>query len=146
MKAFIAYRHTREKPSDLARLLGAVRDALSYMGIGTYATFFEENTKSMRAADVMRHGFAELDRADFLLVLQNREERSEGMLLEVDYALAKGIPILVAVQQDVAARTQLPEIIGKYFQWQDVEDLQAQLARYDFSWVTQAVATQAQLQ
>jgi len=35
--------------------------------------------------------------SDLLLVLQDSEERSEGMLMEVGYALAKRMPMVVAV-------------------------------------------------
>src|SRR5579871_3573922 len=98
MEAFLAYRHTGESMEDLEALLGSTRDALARAGVNAYCTFFDEaefQSKSLGARQIMEHAFATIDTKDMLFVVQTSDNKSEGMLMEVGYCIAKGIPVVV---------------------------------------------------
>lgn len=140
MKAFLAYRHTGESLKNLEHLLGDVRDALAVSGIDAYCTFFDEaefQNKSLNARQIMEHAFEMIDTRDLLFVIQTSENKSEGMLMEVGYCVAKSIPIVVAVRSDVR-HTYLPEMGDIVISWKDIDDLHKQIKNTDFSVLTKS--------
>lgn len=125
MAYFISYRHTDADPQQLQQLLPAIRDAFTAAGETIYSTYFED--ESFRAAhstpaEMMRHAFTKIDELRGLFVIQNSNERSEGMLMEVGYCLAKNYPICVATQQNVQ-HTYLPSMVKRHLVYNDIEDL-----------------------
>ncbi|TAK89124.1 hypothetical protein EPO04_03425 [Patescibacteria group bacterium] len=135
MKTFIAYRHTGEDPAALEKLLGSVRSAFDQAGVSAYATFFDETVfqaKSMGAKEIMSHAFAVINESDFLFVIQSSDSKSEGLLMEVGYCLAKGIPVVVATHQNVK-HTYLPEMATLSISWVGPQDLISKIAEVDFS-------------
>lgn len=134
MKAFIAYRFTGEEPEQLGELLARVRDKLKEAEVEAYCTFFDEASfkdKSYGAKQIMEHAFAVIDKSDMLLIIQTSENKSEGMLMEAGYCLAKGIPIVAAVKKGVTA-TYVPQIADRSFEWTDLEDFQKKIEAFDF--------------
>lgn len=80
----------------------------------------------------MEHAFSIIDHSDMLFVILTSENRSEGVLIEAGYCIAKNIPVVVAVQSGVK-HTYLPEMASKTFRWTDREDLQHQIETTDYS-------------
>lgn len=138
MRAFLAYRHTGEEARQIDGLLAPVKSALAARDIHAYSTYFDvRGGKATAAGPVaqssafMQEAFRMMAESDLVLVLQASELRSEGMLMEVGYALAKGLPVVVATQQQVA-NTYLPDMAHASLRWADVADLVAQLTEFDF--------------
>lgn len=134
MKTFIAYRFTGEDPKQLKPLLVAVRDGLKNTGVEAYCTFFDEDEfkgKSYNARQIMEHAFRIMNESDFLFALQTSENKSEGMLMEVGYCIAKGIPVVVAIKAGVK-NTYVPEMGEVKLTWRTTEDLVKELQRIDF--------------
>jgi len=124
-KSFISYRHKGEDPAKLLKLLTAVRDGLSEAGISAYCTFFDEDKfqeKSFGAREIMEHAFKKIKTVDVLFVLLTSDEKSEGMLMEIGYCLAKGIPIVVAAKNTVKS-SSVPEMATHAVVWSDIADL-----------------------
>jgi nucleoside 2-deoxyribosyltransferase len=125
MKAFIAYRHTGEATEHLLGLLTAVRDGLTEAGVSAYCTFFDEDTfkvKSYKASDIMDHAFKKIGTVDVLFVLMTSDEKSEAMLMEIGYCIAKKIPIVVAVK-DTVKSSYVPELADYSIVWSDIAEL-----------------------
>jgi nucleoside 2-deoxyribosyltransferase len=83
--------------------------------------------KGKTAGEIMAHAFSVIDSSEFLFVILASEEKSEGMILEVGYCIAKGIPVIIAVKEGVK-NTYLPEMGKKTFVWRDNQDLSAKIA------------------
>jgi nucleoside 2-deoxyribosyltransferase len=125
MKTFLAYRFTGEDPKLLEPLLITIREALKEKGIDSYCTFFDEDEfkdKSLNARQIMEHAFKIIDESDFLFVLMTSENKSEGMLMEVGYCVAKGIPIIVAVKEGIN-KTYVPEMSEMKIIWSNADQL-----------------------
>jgi len=135
MKAFIAYRFSGEDPKIIEPALTAVRDGLNFQKIDSYCTFFNDlpdRDKNGTAKAIMLHAFKEIEQSDFLFVLQTSEAKSEGMLMEVGYCLAKQIPIVVANCRGVRS-SYIHLLANKHFDWEDVLDLTDKTANLDYS-------------
>ena len=133
MKTFIAYRFTGEDPEQLRPLLSGIRDAFAANNTESYCTFFDEDEfkdKAFDARQIMDHAFGIIDGSDFLFVLMTSESKSEGMILEVGYCIAKGIPIVVAVKEGVS-NTYIPDMGTKKITWSDHDDLFEKIAQFD---------------
>lgn len=124
-KSFISYRHKGEDPAELLKLLTAVRDGLGEAGISAYCTFFDEDAfqeKAYGAKEIMNHAFKKISTVDVLFVILTSDERSEGMLMEIGYCLAKGIPVVVAAKDTVKSST-VPDMATHVVVWSDIEEL-----------------------
>ncbi len=140
MKAFIAYRSSGEDPGVLEPLLTAVRDALSKKGIDAYCTFFNEQAfkdKSLTPRQILKHAFKVIDGSDFLFVLQSSDNKSGGMLIEIGYTLAKGIPIAAAVKNNLEFRL-IANIADANLAWTDSASLVQTIQNFEFGQLRQA--------
>lgn len=129
MKTFIAYRFTGEDPKDLGPIQEAIRSGFLQRGVEAYSTFFDEEdflNKSMNARQIMDHAFQKIDDSDFLFVILTSDNKSEGMLMEIGYCIAKKIPIIVAVKSS-AGSTYVPDMAELSFKWDSVDDLRAKI-------------------
>jgi len=125
IKSFISYRHKGENPAKLLKLLTAVREGLSEAGVSAYCTFFDEDAfqeKAFGARDIMDHAFKKINTVDVLFVILTSDEKSEGMLMEIGYALAKKIPIVVAAKNTVKV-SYVPEMATYFIVWSDIAEL-----------------------
>jgi nucleoside 2-deoxyribosyltransferase len=130
----VAYRFTGEDPKVLEPLLTAIRDGLQENGVDSYSSFFDEaefQDKSMTARQIMDHAFSIINDIDFLFVVQTSESKSEGMLMEVGYCIAKGIPIVVANKKGITG-TYVPQMAEQVMVWESVEDLTQKIQASDF--------------
>jgi nucleoside 2-deoxyribosyltransferase len=135
MNCFIACRETGENLSDLEKVLLSVRAVLKKVKIKIYCTFLDHTQEPKfgeDARDVMHHAFEKIDKSDFLLVIQRSSEKSEGMIMEIGYCLAKGIPILLAKKENIGY-TYLPDMADFSFEFNDTNDLVSKLENFNFS-------------
>lgn len=129
MKTFVAYRFTGEDPSELEPLLVTIRAALIEKGIEVYCTFFDEDefkNKGFGPRKIMDHAFDIIDECDFMFVVLTSDAKSEGLLMEVGYCIAKNIPVVVATKDNVKF-TYVPDMGKKSFIWNDLDDLQSKI-------------------
>lgn len=135
MKAVVSYRYNGEVVERLEMLLLKVCDALKSAGVDPYCVFFEHYNKdncNKTPAEMMQMAFSQIDKTDILFVIQTSEARSEGMLMEVGYAFAKGVKVVVATKKGVE-NTYLPSMADYSLAYDDQKDLLLQISQTDFS-------------
>jgi len=100
MRVCVVPAHRRDL-NTIRPMLETVRRALAEQGVEIHNTFFDvrqgDSAPELGPVGFKREAFGMMEWSDLLLVLQDSEERSEGMLMEVGYALAKRMPMVVAV-------------------------------------------------
>ncbi len=104
MKIFISYKFTGEDPEVLKEGLSGICSALSTAGYDSFCNFNSEDlyqTNNYSVKQIMEHALEELDKSDALLAWINSDSRSEGMLIEIGYARAKGKKIILAAREGV---------------------------------------------
>ncbi len=128
MKIFISYKFTGETNEDLKNLLLPVKNALKKMeGVeSVYCNFFDEDlpirSKNFKSHEYVTDAFPSIDKADAQFVIINSEEKSEGMILEMGYAIAKGKKVIVAIKNGIT-NTYLPGIADESIEWESIDDL-----------------------
>jgi len=120
MKIFIGQRVTGEDINSLVKesekVLAALKEA------GHEAEHFIDEESKLGAKIQLNHAFEEIDKRDVFLAIIRSNEKSEGMLIEVGYALAKGKKLIVAVKEGVD-KTYVPELADHVIKFSDVYDL-----------------------
>jgi len=134
MKAVISYRYNGEVIKDLEALLISVCNALKTIGVDPYCVYFEHFNKECdkTPAEMMQMAFSYIDKSDFLFVIQTSEARSEGMLMEIGYAIAKGTKVVVATKLGVE-NTYLPSMADYSISYLDINDLVRLIKQTNFN-------------
>lgn len=134
MKAFVSYRHSGEDKYVLKLRMAAIKQGLERSGLEYYCTYFDEDgfqAKDMGASEIMHHAFDIIkDDCDFLLVVLANNEKSEGMLMEIGYCIAKGIPVVVVISTEVV-NSYVHELANMVCWWGNLYDLEDALATLD---------------
>jgi nucleoside 2-deoxyribosyltransferase len=135
MKAFNSYRFTGETEENLRNLLTPVTEALHEAGAEAYCNFFDEDlpvrSKNFKPQDYVFDAFKTINGTNMLFVILNSEDKSEGMLMEIGYALAKGKKVVVAVKDGVQ-KSYVPGMASLVLPYSNVEDLAEKIKNADF--------------
>lgn len=136
MKVFISYRFTGESKEDLDNLLIPIKTTLDGRGIDLYCNYFDSDlavrSKNFAPQDYVFDAFSTLNNCQLLIALIKSSDKSEGMILEVGYAIAKGIPVVAAVKDGVNG-TYLPGMAKGKIEWSTNEDLCKKIENFDFN-------------
>ena len=124
MKFFIAYRYTGEDKKELAKFMKTFCDLVQSNGHSSYCTFFEDEKKfhNKSKKEIINHAFDEIDKSDITLVIIRSEEKSEGMLIEVGYTLAKRKKLILCINEKVR-NTYLRDLADEVIEYKDAKDL-----------------------
>ena len=135
MKGFISYRFTGEKLEDLKNILTPIQNKLKKVGVDAYCNFFDKDlpirSKNFKPQDYVFDAFKTLDNIELLFVLITSENKSEGMILEVGYSIAKSIPVVVAVEKSVK-NTYLPDMANLVIRFNSTDDLLEKISKTNF--------------
>lgn len=135
MGYFVAYRHTGADPERLNVLLPAVCESLKELGQAVYCTYFDDaefKAKGSKPRQIMEHAFSKIEEMDGLFVVLDGEEKSEGMLMEVGYCVARGLNIVVAKRSGVD-NTYVPNMADYSFEYDNVDDLKQKILTLETS-------------
>lgn len=135
MKIFISYRYTGEDLSILRGILEKItslfesKDHSVFCSFG-HNDFFQKENYSYK--QIIDYALKELDESDYVFAFIKSQEKSEGMLLELGYAYAKGKKIILAKKEDVHT-TFIQEIAGGTISFTDLKDLYKKLELLELS-------------
>lgn len=83
----------------------------------------------------MAHAFSIIEKSDFIFVVQASDGKSEGMLMEVGFCIARGIPVVVATKEGLGY-TYLPDMARIKLKWASVNELVQMIESTDLSKLT----------
>ena len=134
MKIFISYRYTGEDLSLLQEIMETIVSKIETKGHEVYCSFgkrefFAEQNFSLK--EILDDALQALETSDCIFALVKSSEKSEGMLLELGYAYAKGKNVIVAKQKDATA-TFIPEIANQLIEFSEVSELYSALDAFTF--------------
>ena len=124
-KFFISYKFTGENPAELERILLEISNILKKSGHKVYSASKDEKLfieEKFIAKQILNHALKEIDNADCILVFAKSNEKSEGMLIEIGYALAKKKKIILAMKEGVNFYFT-EDIADKVIEFSDIKDL-----------------------
>lgn len=125
MRTFIAYRFTGESLAELKPMLEGIVEAFSKRGVEAYCSLFDEpdfQEKGYTQRQIFDYTFSVLDDTDFIFVLQMSKAKSEGMLMEIGYCIAKKKPVVLAQKRGIT-ETYIHEFADTVVQFNTIDDV-----------------------
>jgi nucleoside 2-deoxyribosyltransferase len=128
MKIYLAYRFTGEDPAVLDKELGTIVDILKQNGHQTFCSFWKEKyyrDNNFSNKEVINYTLPKIDTSDALIAYIKSDQKSEGMLLEIGYALGKSKPVIVVIKEGITTNfvTDLASQIIRYQDFSELENL-----------------------
>ena len=125
MKIFISYRFTRENQKILKEELEFIRSGLKLTGHSYWVSLdrqgiFRRNNYTRK--QILKYALRELDKSAAILAFVKSNRKSEGMLIEIGYALAKKKKFILAIRKGIKT-TFLREIADKVIEFKSIKDL-----------------------
>lgn len=122
---FLSYRFTGEDTNELTETLGKILSALRSVGHTVYCSiedekWFRENNRTNK--EILAHALERLDKSDVILAFVKSDQKSEGMLIEVGYMLAKDKTFALALKRGIKT-TFLAEIADPFIEFDSIGDL-----------------------
>ena len=133
MKVFLSYRFTGEDPAELKEVLKRLCASLDKAGHGCFCSFWKDdffNENKFTHKQILDYAFKEIDNADCLLAFVKSKEKSEGMLLEIGYALAKKKKFILAVKKGIDT-VFLHEMADQVIEFENLEELYEKLEKLE---------------
>ena len=107
----------------LRRETEKITNALMKIGYIVYSTIEKEGKNTFkRKGDWVLHAFEEINKNEIFLAIVRNEHRSEGMLIEIGYSLAKKKKIILAINENVK-NTYLRDFADIIIEWKNIDDL-----------------------
>lgn len=131
MKVFVAYKYTGEDFKELQKTIPNICKTIDSAGNGTLCSFFNEDfykEKKYSTGQILKHVFKEIEKADCLLAFIQSPEKSEGMLLEIGYALALDKKFILAIKKGLET-TFLHEMADQVIEFENIEELHTKLKK-----------------
>ena len=101
---FISFRFTGEDPAirkqEIDFLIEKLQPTYPHIYCSLYDDFFEQ--EGISYADIIERTLDMLSQSKKMLIYVKSSEKSEGMLIEVGYAIAKNIPMEVYIKKGVS--------------------------------------------
>ena len=121
---FLSYRFTGEDINELTETLGKVLLTLRSVGHTVYCSiedekWFRENHRTNK--EILKHALERLDKSDVILAFVKSDQKSEGMLLEVGYMMAKGKSFALALKRETKT-TFLAELAEPLIEFDSIDD------------------------
>ena len=128
MRIFIGQAVSGEDLNQLYKEMDAVYLSLDKACHLHYCTLKEnkQDFNKKTKMEMMKHAFDEIDKSDAFLAIVRSEKRSEGMLIELGYVMAKKKKLILVVKKDVK-NTYLRDLADKVIEFNDINDLSKQL-------------------
>ncbi len=125
-KIFIGQRVAEEYGKELIRESREIVDILNKLGHEAYCTLCEDESLDMTPRDWLEHAFKFIDKSDIFLAIIRSENKSEGLLMEIGYVIAKKKKLIVAIKEGIKD-TYVPSIAEKVIIFRDIDDLKKKL-------------------
>lgn len=127
MKIYVAYKYTGADKEKLKILLTSISKTLEKQNHSTFMYFrdggkWESRDGYIPVGKVMRECFVKIKESDCILILAQSSELSEGMLLDIGYAIALNKPIIV-LKQENCSLPKTEALATKILTYKNEEDI-----------------------
>lgn len=121
-----SYAFTGEDEAVVRQRMQKIRDVLIEHSPRVYCNLFDPDVEAYTTAkEFIDEAIKKMATYDAVLVIMTSDKRSEGMLLEIGAALARGQRVMVAQHVSAVDKTYVPSLAHESFQWATEEELLA---------------------
>jgi len=131
VKIFLVYRFTGENIVELEKTCDSIVSALEKSGHKCFCSLSREEhyqKNKLTRKQIYFDAMKEIDSCDAVLLFVKSDEKSEGMLVEAGYALAKGKKIILTLKNGVHAEL-LGYISDEIIEFDTIEELCEKLSK-----------------
>ncbi|MBI5871637.1 hypothetical protein HZB88_00965 [archaeon] len=131
MRIFLSYRFTGEDSVVLKEIIQNICNSLEKAGHSHFCSFWKGdffNGNKFTHKQILEHALEELEKSDVYLAFIRSEDKSEGMLIEAGYALAKKKKFYLAIKKGVYT-VFLREIADKVIEFEELDKLYEKLSK-----------------
>jgi len=131
MRIFLSYRFTGEDPNELKTTIQNICLSLEKAGHSHFCSFWKGdffNEHKFTHRQILEYALKELDDSDCILAFVKSEEKSEGMLIEIGYALAKRKKFILAIKKDIET-TFIKEMADQIIEFEGLNELYNKLSK-----------------
>lgn len=132
MKIFLSYRFTGEDIKKLETIIKNICSKLEELEHTCYCSLWDEDyfqKNRYSNTQILNHALGKLDDSDIYLAFINSNEKSEGVLIEAGYALAKKKIIYSAIRKGVKT-TFVKELSDKNIDFSSLNELIEKLKQF----------------
>ena len=122
MKIFIGQAVTGEDKDKLKDECKILVNILGKLGHEVYCTILDDELQKNDYEFILNHAFKIINEGECVLAIVRSEKKSEGLLMELGYCLAKNKKIILAINKQVKD-TFLREIADEIIEFKNIEDL-----------------------
>lgn len=123
MKIFIGQRVTGEDQEKLKKFSLKISRTLEKNGHSVYCHVINKGIESNSPGEQMNKAFKEIDDSDVFLGIVKSNKKSEGMIMEVGYVIARGKRLIIAVKSKIKNSTYLNEMTNEVITFDTTSDL-----------------------
>ena len=128
-KIFIGQAVTGHDINTLKAEMEKIYSILKQRGYSVYSTLEEEGKDIFKkAGDWVIHAFKCIDDNDVFLAIVRTEYKSEGLLIEIGYALSKKKKIILAINKNIK-NTYIRDFTDHVIEFDDFKDLINRLSK-----------------
>lgn len=130
MKVFLSYKFTGEDPAVLKETITKICDSLEKAGHTHFCSFWKGdffNENNFTHKQILEYALKELDDSDIYLAFIKSAEKSEGLLMEAGYAIAKKKKFYLAIKKGVTSAF-MTAMADKIIQFDGLDELCEELS------------------
>jgi len=130
MKFFTSFRWTGEDPEKMKQLMKVVCSTLEKVGHEHHCNFWKDDYKYVQKThkEIIDEALRDIDNDDCFLAIVRSDEKSEGMLIEVGYARAKGKRMILVIKKGVKTN-YLKHLFDEIIEWKNLKDLSDKISK-----------------
>ena len=122
MVFFIAHKVSGEDKEKLEAEMKSFCIALKKSGYDYYCSFLDNEMRNERSKEeLINNAFKKIDELDGVLAIIKSEDKSEGMLIELGYAVAKGKKVVLLIKKNIKSDF-IRAIANQIIEFNNLED------------------------
>lgn len=131
----LSFAYTGEEKEMVERRMGAIYEVVGKYSDKVYCNLFDPDVEHYtKPPEFIDEALRKMAGFDVILVIVTSERRSEGLLMEVGAALARGQKIVVAQHESAVGKSYLPEMADVAFVWREEDELLGGIKRAVRDW------------
>lgn len=131
MKNVVLLHKVRGEDKEKLKLeISEICNLLKKAGYSVYCTFLDSSMEGKDKKDLIKKSFYEIDKADIVLFYIKSEEKSEGMLIEFGYSVAKKKVIYLLIKKDLYS-PYVRQAASKVIEFEDINSIKLDLKKLE---------------
>jgi len=124
MKLWLSHKVSGEDRNQLEKEMRGICIKLEEIGISYYCSFLDVEMRSEKSKkELIENAFGKIGEFDGVLAIVKSEDKSEGMLIEIGYAIAKNKKFILAIKKGIMEERYVRALANQIIEFDNPDDL-----------------------